>query len=31
MKMANIDAVAGFMFTDPKKDDGVRRAVDIVG
>lgn len=23
MKMANMDAVTGFMFTDPKKEDGV--------
>lgn len=24
MKMANIDAVFDFMFTSPKKEDGVR-------
>ena len=24
MKMANIDAVFGFVFTKPKKKDGVR-------
>ena len=23
MKMANIDAVTGFMFTNPRKNDGV--------
>ena len=25
MKMANMDAVTGFMFTDPKKENGVRK------
>ena len=31
MKMANMDAVTGFMFTDPKKSTGVRRMAAILG
>jgi hypothetical protein len=31
MKMANMDAVFDFMFTDPRNEDGVRFSLHIIG